>query len=90
MMVLALLLTTSLSGCEGFSKRVYVPAGTPVPALDARDKSPCEDPGVDPDLARAAVENRLAWAKCRRKHANVVGQYEKVRSAAKQEMAKED
>lgn len=78
-------LTTFVSGCFGLTETVYVPAGTTVPALDPRDEAVCPDPGVVGTALSALADNRLALADCRRRHANVVGQYNSVREAAMKE-----
>lgn len=50
-----------------------------MPALDARDATACYDPGVEGTYSEALTANRVALADCRRKHGNVVAQYEEVR-----------
>lgn len=67
----------SASGCFRSSEdgRVLVD----VPKLDSRDEAGCYDPGVDRDAFVAVGENRVALADCRRRHKNVVDQYNDVR-----------
>ena len=74
---LALFLMTFVIGCSESNEGA---APYQAPPLDQRDETPCYDPGVDSDAIKAIAENRVALAACRKKHQNVVDQYEDVRS----------
>ena len=74
----AIFLTMFASGCERYDKPVIQPVQ--IPRLDARDESPCYDPGVEGNYGEALTANRVALASCRRKHTNVVEQYNSARN----------
>jgi len=79
-----LFLTTFVSGCLGSTEPTIV-VGTPVPKLDPRDEATCPDPGVRGNAVQALAENRLALADCRRRHANVVEQYNTIYGVAQEQ-----
>lgn len=72
-----LFLLTSVSGCFGSGDPVSAPYQAPV--LDGRDAEVCYDPGIKGDSISALSDTRTALADCRRKHTNVVNQYNNVR-----------
>lgn len=51
----------------------------PIPRLDPRDAAPCALPDVGPEAIAALTRHRVALAACKRRHANVVAQYEDAR-----------
>jgi len=50
-----------------------------LPDIDARDRQPCPDPGVDENKTVAVAENRVLAACERRKKDNVIALYDGVR-----------
>jgi hypothetical protein len=56
------------------------PAAYQAPPLDPRDEKDCYDPGVGDEALASLGDNRVALADCRRKHRNVVRQYNRVRA----------
>jgi len=73
----ALLILQLVSGCFGSNE-----AATPyqAPPLDPRDEEICYDPGVGNEAIDTIGSTRVALADCRKKHQNVVKQYNQVRS----------
>lgn len=76
-LVYALCLIGTASGCA----QSVSPAGVPIPDLPATVRSPCPDADIPQDAVAAVAAARLALATCRRKHDNVVRQYDEVRAA---------
>lgn len=72
----ALLILTLVSAC---SKSGEGAAPYQAPALDPRDEKPCYDPGVGGEAITSLGQHRVALADCRKKHENVVEQYNQVR-----------
>lgn len=73
-----------LSACGGSANKPVVladqSAARIVPRLSAEDERECNDPGV-PAGAEALdiiAETRLALGKCKRRHARVVRQYNRI------------
>jgi len=66
-----------VSGCFGSNESA---APYQAPPLDPRDEKACYDPGVTDEAFESLAQNRLALAECRKKHANVVGQYNRIRN----------
>ena len=57
------------------------------PPLDARVVQACYDPGIGEDALVALGEHRVALASCRKRHQNVVDQYNSVRELLNTESA---
>lgn len=76
MAALAGLILLSLIACAPSNEAAPYKA----PVLDPRDEKACYDPGVGEDAIEALGAHRVALAECRRKHQNVVNQYNEVRS----------
>lgn len=74
-MTVAIFLMMFVNACSKSNKGT---ADVPIPRLDPRDEKPCYEPGVSTDALDSLVENRIALAECRRKHGNVVQQYNDV------------
>lgn len=68
-----------VTGCSVFGSVQPKPAPYQPPELDPRDKKACYDPGIEGDALSALGDTRVALADCRKKHENVVDQYEAVR-----------
>jgi len=76
LLALALLILLSLIACGPSSSALLVKA----PPLDPRDEAECYDPGVGAEAISTLGETRVALADCRKKHQNVVEQYNEVRA----------
>lgn len=76
LVALAGLILLSLIACAPSNEATPYQA----PALDPRDEKACYDPGVGEDAIETLGAHRVALAECRRKHQNVVNQYNEVRS----------
>jgi hypothetical protein len=72
----ALLTLTLVSACSTSSDGA---APFQAPPLDPRDEKPCYDPGVGEEAITSLGQHRVALADCRKKHENVVKQYNQVR-----------
>lgn len=71
-----LLILTLGSGCSESNEAA---APYQAPPLDPRDQKACYDPGVGDEAIASLGAHRVALADCRKKHQNVVKQYEQVR-----------
>lgn len=70
------LITIPVSGCLGSNE-----TATPyqAPPLDPRDEAVCYDPGIGQEAIDSLGRTRVALADCRKKHQNVISQYNQVR-----------
>ena len=73
----ALLVLTLGSGCLGSNEAA---APYQAPPLDPRDEKACYDPGVGDEAISTLGSTRVALADCRKKHQNIVEQYNQVRA----------
>ena len=75
---LALSTTLFVAGCFKLSEE-NVAVRPQLPELPAKLQAPCYEPGVAQEAIPALTDTRVAWAVCRKKHADIVAFYKDVR-----------